>query len=653
MWNFFQHLFDESTLSPHGLCLLWRPELIWLHVTSDGIIALAYFSIPFALAVFASKRPDVQYTWVFWSFAVFILACGLTHVMSIWTLWVPDYALEGVVKAITAIASLATAAALWPLLPKVLAYPTLAQFNRVGQALTDTERQLRILVDGVTDYAIFMLDTTGHVANWNTGAQRIMGYRPDEIIGRHFSLFYTGEAQRDGVPDQALAMAAKTGKYETEALHIRKDGTRFWAGVVIDAVFDDAGNLVGFAKITQDITERRDAEERLRQSREQLLQSQKMDAVGQLTGGVAHDFNNLLTIVLGNLEIAQRNLDQWREGAQERIQRALKNATLGAERAATLTQRLLAFARRQPLAPTPVDVGRLLRSVEELVRGSLPESIDVEVVTGGGVWPVEADMVQLETVIVNLALNARDAMPQGGKLTIEAGNVLLDEEYFRKNPEVPAGQYVRISVSDTGVGMTKDTLERAFEPFFTTKAVGEGTGLGLSQVYGFIKQSGGHVKIYSELNHGTTVNVYLPRRTAAGEEAETPVKQAISGDTTETILVVEDDPGVRDYLVETLTDLRYRVIEASNGELAVNMLDRQHFEVDLLLTDVVLPGMNGRQLSEVLRAKRPGLKTLFVTGYSRNAIVHQGRLDPGVTMLQKPLTRTSLANGVRKVLDGF
>ena len=272
--------------------------------------------------------------------------------MSIWTLWVPDYALEGVVKAITAIASLATAAALWPLLPKVLAYPTLAQFNRVGQALTDTERQLRILVDGVTDYAIFMLDTTGHVANWNTGAQRIMGYRPDEIIGRHFSLFYTGEAQRDGVPDQALAMAAKTGKYETEALHIRKDGTRFWAGVVIDAVFDDAGNLVGFAKITQDITERRDAEERLRQSREQLLQSQKMDAVGQLTGGVAHDFNNLLTIVLGNLEIAQRNLDQWREGAQERIQRALKNATLGAERAATLTQRLLAFARRQPLAPT-------------------------------------------------------------------------------------------------------------------------------------------------------------------------------------------------------------------------------------------------------------------------------------------------------------
>ena len=261
--------------------------------------------------------------------------------------------------------------------------------------------------------------------------------------------------------------------------------------------------------------------------REQLLQSQKMDAVGQLTGGVAHDFNNLLTIVLGNLEIAQRNLDQWREGAQERIQRALKNATLGAERAATLTQRLLAFARRQPLAPTPVDVGRLLRSVEELVRGSLPESIDVEVVTGGGVWPVEADMVQLETVIVNLALNARDAMPQGGKLTIEAGNVLLDEEYFRKNPEASAGQYVRISVSDTGVGMTKDTLERAFEPFFTTKAVGEGTGLGLSQVYGFDQTFRRPRRDLQRVGEGTTVKMYLPRRRSRGrrQEAETPVKQ--------------------------------------------------------------------------------------------------------------------------------
>ena len=653
MWNLFQHLFDQSTLSPHGICLLWRPELIWLHVTSDSIIALAYFSIPFALAVFAIKRPDVQYSWVFWSFAVFILACGMTHVMSIWTLWVPDYALEGLVKAITAVASLATAAALWPLLPKVLAYPTPAQFNRVGQALTDTERQLRILVDGLSDYAIFMLDATGHITNWNTGAQRTMGYRPEEIIGRHFSEFYTADAKQDGVPNHALAMAAETGKYETEVLHVRKDNTRFWASVVIDAIHDDTGKLVGFAKITRDITERRDAEERLRKSREELFQSQKMDAVGQLTGGVAHDFNNLLTIVIGNLEVAQRNLEQWREGAKERIERALNNAASGAQRAATLTQRLLAFARRQPLVPKRVDVSKLLVSVEELLKGSLPEAIHVEIVRSEGLWTVEADTVQLETVVVNLALNARDAMPDGGKLTIEANNVLLDDDYHRNNPEVPLGQYVRICVTDTGVGMPADILERAFEPFFTTKAVGEGTGLGLSQVYGFIKQSGGHVKIYSEVNQGTTVNVYLPRRTASADETEAPLQQPISGDATETILVVEDNHGVRDYIVETLRDLRYRVVDAANGELALKILDRENLHVDLLLTDVILPGMNGRQLSETLRAERPGLKTLFVTGYSRNAIVHQGRLDQGVTMLQKPLTRISLANGVRKVLDSF
>jgi PAS domain S-box-containing protein len=329
MWTLFQNLFNESTLSPHGLCLLWRPELIWLHVSSDAIIATAYFSIPFVLAVFAVNRPDVQYSWVFWSFAVFILACGLTHVMSIWTLWSPDYGLEGVIKAVTAAASITTAIALWPLLPKVLEYPTPAQFQRVGAALTETERQLRILVDGVTDYAIFMLDTTGRITNWNTGAQRIMGYSRDEIIGQKFSVFYPEDAQRNGVPEHALAEAARVGKYATEVLHVRKDGMRFWASVLIDAVHDQAGNLIGFAKITQDITERRDAEERLRQSREQLLQSQKMEAVGQLTGGVAHDFNNLLTIIIGNLEVAQNNVQQWREGAKDRIARAVGNALGG------------------------------------------------------------------------------------------------------------------------------------------------------------------------------------------------------------------------------------------------------------------------------------------------------------------------------------
>jgi PAS domain S-box-containing protein len=654
MLAYLERLFDETSLSPHGLCLLWRPELIWLHVGSDAIIALAYFSIPFALAVFVWRRPDVRYGWVFWSFATFILACGMTHVMSIWTLFVPDYALEGGVKGMTAVASIATAAALWPLLPRVLALPSTAEFSRVGRALDETERQLRLLVDGATDTAIIMLDPEGKVADWNAGAQRIMGWSRSEILGQHFSRFYTDESRRDRLPDHALEVAAGAGKYQNEVLHVRKDGSRFWASVAIDALHDQAGGLIGFAKISQDITGRREAEERLRSAREQLFQSQKMEAVGQLTGGVAHDFNNLLTVVIGNLEIAQRTLDSWSEGAQERVRRSVRNAFTGAQRAATLTQRLLAFSRRQPLSPTPINLGRLLPAIGDLIRGSLGETIDVELVSGGGVWLVEADATHLESALLNLAINARDAMPSGGKLTIETSNVLLDEEYCRRNAEVVPGQYVRICVTDIGTGMAPDVLTHAFEPFFTTKTAGQGTGLGLSQVYGFLKQSGGHATIYSEPDHGTTVNLYLPRLSVPVpiEIAPAEAEPVIAGEASETILVVEDSDDVREYMVETLTDLKYRVLEAANGEAALRVAEREAGPIALLLTDVVLPGINGRQLAETLQARRPGLRVLYVTGYSRNAIVHQGRLDAGVTMLQKPLTRATLSNAVRDVLEG-
>ena len=620
---------------------------------SDGVIALAYFTIPFALALFAYKRPDVQYSWIFWSFAIFILACGLTHVMSIWTLWHPDYGLEGVIKAVTAVASIVTAAALWPLAPKVLAYPTPSQFRRMDQALVDTERQLRILVDGVTDYAIFMLDPAGRITNWNTGAQRILGYSREEVLDRDFSILYTEEARREGIPEQALSAAAKRGKYEDELLQVRKDGGAFWASIVVNALYGPDGALVGFAKITQDITERRESEERLRASREQLFRSQKMEAVGQLTGGVAHDFNNLLMIVLGNLEIAQRHIAGWSDPAMAKLERALSNAANGAKRASTLTQRLLAFSRRQPLSPRKIDVSKLLHSVEELLRGSLPETIDVEVVSGAGVWIVDVDGPQLESAIVNLALNSRDAMKDGGKLTIESSNAMLDEDYSRQHADVPAGQYVRIAVSDTGDGMAPDIVDKAFEPFFTTKPPGQGTGLGLSQVYGFVKQSGGHIQIYSEPEQGTTVNIYLPRAGAGDTEADVPeVELAGAAGERETILVVEDDAGVRDYLVETLRDLDYRVIEAPSAEVALRVAESEGAPLDLLLTDVVLPGMNGRQLAERLQARRADLKVLYMSGYSRNAIVHQGRLDAGVSLLQKPVTRAALSNGVRRKLDG-
>ena len=523
----------------------------------------------------------------------------------------------------------------------------------VDDALRASEQQFQLLVQGVKDYAIFMLDPRGRITTWNSGAAHIKGYSADEIIGEHFSRFYTEEDQGEGLPMRLLERAAAEGRLEAEGWRVRKDGTRFRANVVIDAIYDDAGELLGFAKVTRDVTERHAAQEMLEQARARLLQSQKMEAVGQLSGGVAHDFNNLLTIVIGNLETAQRQLGGLSGGVASRLTRALDNAMRGAQRAATLTQRLLAFSRQQPLEPKPLDVNQFIATEVDFLQRSLGETIAVEAVGSAGVWPVEVDAHQLEAALVNLAVNARDAMPDGGKLTIETSNAFLDQDYCRVNPEVMPGQYVLIAVSDNGTGMTKDVAERAFEPFFSTKGVGKGTGLGLSQVYGFIKQSRGHIKIYSEVGEGTSVKIYLPRLLANIDRSdeERQAADALEGPGHETILVVEDDRDVRAYLVELLRDLNYRVLSAHDAVAAFGMIETSDMRIDLLLTDVVLPGMNGRQLAEQAKNRRPNLKVLFTTGYSRNAIVHQGRLDPGVAMIQKPITQDALAARIRDLLD--
>jgi PAS domain S-box-containing protein len=517
-------------------------------------------------------------------------------------------------------------------------------------ALEQSEQRFRLLVQSVVDYAIFMLDAEGFITNWNPGAERIKGYKASEIIGQHFSRFYTEEDRAAGVPARALATAAKEGKFEAEGWRVRKDGSRFWASVVIDPIRSESGEIIGFAKVTRDMTEARNTQEELRRAREQLFQMQKLEAVGQLTGGVAHDFNNLLTIIIGSLEIAQRNVEKGQIVPAQQM-RLLGNALTGAKRAATLTQRLLAFARRQPLDPKPLNVNKFISGIGEFLQRILGESIHVEAVGSGGLWPVEVDPVQLESAILNLALNARDAMPDGGKLTVEASNIYLDQEYGRTNPEISPGQYVVIAVSDTGIGMAPETVARAFEPFFTTKAVGQGTGLGLSQVYGFVKQSGGNVKVYSEVGEGTTIRIYLPRMTheTASTESDAQLLAASSGG--ETILVVEDDPAVLEYIVEVLTGLNYAVLYAENGRVALEYIHNPSIHLDLLLTDVVMPGMNGRELADQARQKRPQMKVLFMTGYSQNAVVHHGRLDPGVNLIQKPLSESQLANRIRDVLE--
>ncbi|WP_441253829.1 PAS domain S-box protein [Bradyrhizobium sp. 613_E4_N2_2] len=517
--------------------------------------------------------------------------------------------------------------------------------RRAAEAkLRESEQQFRLMVQSVTDYAIYMLDVEGNVASWNAGAQRIKGYGPEEIIGRHFSNFYTEEDRAAGLPRTGLQTAAREGRWEHEGQRVRKDGTRFWAHVVIDAIRDDDGKLVGFAKVTRDITERREAEAALQAAQATLIRSQKLEAIGQLTGGVAHDFNNLLQVISGNLQLLSKDI-----AGNARAEMRVQSALAGVARGSKLATQLLAFARRQPLEPRVVNVGRLIKGMDELLRRAIGEEIEVETVVGGGLWNSLIDPDQLENAILNLAINARDAMNGEGRLTIEASNAFLDDEYVRHYDDLIAGQYVMIAVTDTGVGIPSDILERVYEPFFTTKAEGKGTGLGLAMVYGFLKQSGGHVKIYSEIGAGTTVKLYFPREMAI----EDTLVSATSGDIKggeETVLVVEDDDEVREVAVSMLSDLGYRVVKARDAVAALAIVD-SGIPIDLIFTDVMMPGtLRSPELARKAKERLPNVAVLFTSGYTQNAIVHGGRLDPGVELLAKPYTREALARKIRHVL---
>jgi PAS domain S-box-containing protein len=515
-------------------------------------------------------------------------------------------------------------------------------------AANESERRFRLLVEGVTDYAIFMLSPEGHVTNWNRGAERIKGYTAGEIVGQHFSRFYTPEDVDAGIPWKALETARREGRYEAEGWRRRKDGSRFWAGVVVDAIYDE-GELIGFGKITRDLTERRETQMQLEQSREQLFQAQKMEAVGQLTGGLAHDFNNLLTGITGSLELLKTRIAQGRIADLERYIIAAQGA---ASRAAALTHRLLAFARRQTLDPKPTNPNKLIADMEELVRRTVGPEIKLETVLAIGLWPTLCDPNQLENAVLNLCINARDAMPDGGRLTIETANAWLDPRGARERDMQP-GQYVAICVTDTGTGMSLEVKTRAFDPFFTTKPMGQGTGLGLSMIYGFARQSGGQVRIYSEVNAGTTVRIYLPRhRGEAEEEAVQPeLGEVPRAESDGTVLIVDDEPSVRMLVTEVVEQLGYSAIEAADGVSGLKVLESD-VSIDLLITDVGLPGgVNGRQMADAARQTRPKLRVLFITGYAENAVIGNARLEPGMHVMTKPFALETLAARISAIIS--
>ncbi|WLA74209.1 PAS domain S-box protein [Bradyrhizobium diazoefficiens] len=520
----------------------------------------------------------------------------------------------------------------------------LTERRAAEEALRRSQEQFRLLVQGVTDYAIFMLDPEGNVASWNAGAQHIKGYAPEEIIGSHFSRFYTSEDLAEGVPTRGLATAARDGRWEAEGLRKRKDGSTFWAHVVIDAIRDEDGKIIGFAKVTRDITERKEAEQSLQQAQAALAQAQKMEALGQLTGGVAHDFNNLLQVISSNLHLAAKDV-----AGNPRAEVRIQNALAGVSRGARLAQQLLAFGRRQALEPKVINVGRFVRGMDDMLRRTIGADIEFEISIAGGLWNTLLDPNQVENALLNLAINGRDAMPDGGALTIEAGNAFLDDRYAARHEGVRPGQYVMLAVTDTGSGMPADVVQRAFEPFFSTKPEGKGTGLGLSMVYGLVKQSGGHIKIYSELGHGTTVKLYFPRAHES-EDVVTDISSTPLRGGTETILVVEDDEEVRESAVALLSDLGYRVLKAKDGASAMGVIE-SGLPIDLLFTDVVMPGpVRSPDLARTAKERLPNLAVLFTSGYTENAIVHGGRLDRGVELLGKPYSRDQLARKIRHVL---
>ena len=511
--------------------------------------------------------------------------------------------------------------------------------RKVQEALLESERRFRLFVDGVRDYAIFMLDPDGRVINWNSGAQRAHQYAAEEIVGEHYRLVFTAEDQANGEPERALAAADAAGKYEAEGWRVRKDGTQFWASIVIDKICNRGGELLGFAKITRDISEKRDAQKALDEAREQLFQSQKLEAIGQLTGGVAHDFNNLLAAILSGISLIERTVGT----GDEKLKHLLDTMRQATQRGHGLTRQLLTFSRRQPLRPEVLDVNRRLRETLDLLERLLSGNIKMQIRVEGRLSPIEVDPAEFDLAILNVCLNARDAMPRGGTLTIEARN-----ETRPSDVDGGSERIVAISLTDTGIGIPDAIRKRVFEPFFTTKDVGKGSGLGLSQVYGFANGSGGAVEIVSEVGKGTSVTFRFPAaRPKPQDSSPEDTTVMASAHDSGTVLLIEDDLSLAELTSALLEHAGYTVKVAHSAAAALNMLKRGS-HIDAVFSDIVMPGgMNGFQLARTLRKEFPDVPVLLTTGFSGAADVAQIR---GIEIIPKPYDPDKVTSQLAKLI---
>ncbi len=506
-------------------------------------------------------------------------------------------------------------------------------------SLKRSEEQFRLLVQGVTDYAIYMLDTDGRVSSWNAGAERIKGYTEEEVVGLHFSHFYRPEDRAQQLPELALEAATREGRYESEGWRVRKDGSQFWANVVVDAIHDETGRLIGYAKVTRDVSAKRETQRALEVARESLFQAQKLDAIGQLTGGVAHDFNNLLTVIVSNLTIVLRRMDD-----EPKLKNLLEGAVKAAHRGASLTQRMLAFARRQDLSPVPVNVADSVRGMSDLMARSLGPSVVISFAFPEQLKPVLVDPNQLELALLNLVVNARDAMPKGGEIVVAAEEVSASGEAAN----LAAHTFVRLRVTDAGEGMDEATLARATEPFFTTKGVGKGTGLGLSMVQGLAKQSGGQFLLKSEPGRGTTAELWLPAAAAAPAPAEV-VTSLVAGQAITSqplvVLAVDDDNLVLASTIAMLEDLGHAARGASSAPEALDLLATMG-DVQLLLTDQAMPGMTGAELIQQVRTRWPALPIVLSTGFAEL----KEPLPSVVMKLAKPYVQAELERAIAEAV---